>query len=327
MDNIRLLLRYAIPGWLAHVFYLTYESLRCTLKIIGSGCMLQDISVNIEPVDLLVLLTIANAVLLGAGIPIGFVIYQTYQAMFHRLNLGTLFGRNRIFSATARLDRGAYVLQHLTASTRRAIAKEIGLVRSNADHSDPSLVGHVVRERRIWRLPGLLGFRVYEWTHERYVLPGTPAVDAMADHSHSAEGCPEALRSQILMNWATATYVWFRVVTRVGLDLVESRAAGLSDVFHSLGAARIAVLTSWLVVLAVAVRSGRLQRSEGEAVALGSAFILGLVAIWIFNLARTSTHYSLMDLYRNFITAYAEGVFAEGPLLPPLERARRPDAV
>ncbi len=67
-----------------------------------------------RPLDVLVLLTIAGI----ADIPVGYVIYQAYQAQFHRFHVGWL-----PLETAPHVDRGYAALRLLPFETRLAIAR------------------------------------------------------------------------------------------------------------------------------------------------------------------------------------------------------------
>jgi len=216
MDAARQLLRYSIPG---SVFILALVLMQAALNL-AQGDRVRDVSASVSSG-----ITLATA---AASLPIGFLVYQIY------------FGRYRAFAlwVAARTDRGAVVLGHLTCGQRLTLHHDTG---QRFDCRTGT------RTRR-----GLL-LSVRPLRLDRRWLEGPCTTnDWCSCHLTRPRYGDQSPRQAYRTKWAINWQVVMSLLDLYGNDpryaAVKREYTSLSDLYHSLGASRAALvlaLAAW----------------------------------------------------------------------------------
>lgn len=239
MDSARQILRFSIPGsiFLLHgaVCYLVYRRFQ-GVSFVDASSTIQD--------------NVAAVIAVAATIPVGFLVYQLYYFNYGPLlrpfllpwDCKLLPWRGKL----VRKDRGGTILLELDESQ----LKDIEDIFECEIDRDP--IHQVVPEGKslLQKLMKRSG-----------VLVVSDAIDAQATDN-------KTLRRLYEDRW----YVHWDAL-RSTMDLaaytgehVKSEYTSLSDIYHSLGAARTAVLTAWVGIVAIAVsHMGRIGEAPIEA--------------------------------------------------------------
>jgi hypothetical protein len=262
VDTARQILRFSIPGsiFLLHgsVCYLVYRRLQGTAFIDSSTLVKENVGALV-------------AVL--ATIPIGFVIYQAYYFSYEpalRILSPRWGGR------LVRADRGWQILKTLDPHQVKTLEQGFGC---QIDRREP----HVM-------VPPVKHWYFHPWkalAHRTGMLEISPRYQSISSRKDRQEAFEE---------------VWYRNwdVLRCTLDIagsspkseeIKAEYTTLSDIYHSLGAARTAVSTAYLAVVTVALsHPGRIyEKPAVSAIGIVIAGILS-VGLWaIFHSARGRT--------------------------------------
>lgn len=259
MNTARQIIRFSIPGsiFLLHaaVCYLIYRRVQ-GVSFVTSSAPIQE--------------NLAAAIAIAATIPVGFIIYQLYYFTYEPvLRIWPLAWGGRF----VRRDRGWQILQTLDQQQLKALEGILGCVIDPEEpHSVVQRKGSVFHQ--LMHLSGVL-----EIDGPRKELPMDNKARQSA-YEHVWYTHWDALR-------ATVDIAGSYTVS----EQVKSEYTTLSDIYHSLGAARTAVLCAWFgVFLLAASHVGRLANSPGAALG-GFVLITGITVIiyLVFHVARGRT--------------------------------------
>lgn len=244
MDTARQILRFSIPGsiFLLHAFvcYLLFRRLQ--------GVSFIDASTPVQE-------NIAAALAVLATIPVGFVIYQFYYFSYKPVLRFWPWPWGGRF---VRMDRGGQILKTLDEDHLVTLEE---IFDCEIDRTDPHRV-----------VPGS-GSPIQKLMHAAGVL--------------EVDGKAKALQGK--QRQRTYENIWYTHwdVLRMAMDVaaapadserVKSEYTSLSDIYHSLGAARTAVTAAWLCVCVLAATHlGRIANDPWMAVA-GFALISTMTA-------------------------------------------------
>lgn len=242
MDSARQILRFSIPGSVfllyGTVCYLLYRRIQ-GVSFVEASSAIQD--------------NTAAVIAVAATIPVGFLIYQLYY-----FNYGPLLKPFLLLpwgGRFVRKDRGGQILLELDEDQLEGLEKVFKCTIAR----EPI---HSVVPKGRSRLQNLM--------HANGVLEVTGAIEALPMEDKQRQ---RAYENRWYTHWD---------VLRSAMDLaaytnehVKTEYTTLSDIYHSLGAARTAVVTAWIGVSALAVlHVGRIEDQPIEAV-LGLLVILG----------------------------------------------------
>ncbi len=252
MSSARQILRFSIPGsiFLLHgaVCYLLYRRIQ-GVPVVDASSVIQD--------------NVAGVIAVAATIPVGFLVYQLYYFNYGPLLHPFLLPwSGKLMPWPGRLvrkDRGGTILLKLEEDQLRKLEETFKCT------IDREPIHKVVSEE---------GSPIQKLMHRSGVLQVSDPIAAQATSD-------KELRQLYEDRW----YVHWDVL-RSTMDLaaytkehVKNEYTSLSDIYHSLGAARTAVLTAWLGITAVALsHRGRIAEAPVEAV-------VGLLAIFVLSFA------------------------------------------
>lgn len=201
MDASRQLIRWSIPGWLFTFIFvgLLLVTLRAAdaIQFQAMATSLQTNAANVNAV----------AILAAAGVPIGFVIYQTYHYLYGRVIPLVFF---------TSLDRGYEVLRRLPAGAYRVIKHDTNTTLLEADVTE------------IYRLPIL---RV--------------PINRLKPQFRNRNG-QHSFEINLQRNWEVVRYYLTRITLETKSDAIHHEFITLSDIYHSLGASRLAILLAYV---------------------------------------------------------------------------------
>jgi hypothetical protein len=103
-------------------------------------------------------------------------------------------------------------------------------------------------------------------------------------------------------NQTLAHFVWYLLLQKNKAEIVQKKAEGLADVFHSLGAARVALICAFVVYLLIELFTQ--VWSHAHFFALVANLLISITFFHIFTAARENTLVNLVLLQRDFITYY-----------------------
>lgn len=249
MDTGRQILRFSIPGsiFLLHgvVCYLLFRRIQ--------GVPFVEASTPIKE-------NIAAVIAVLATIPVGFLIYQFYYFTYEPvLRLWPLPWKGRL----VRRDRGGQILKRLDEDEIKALEK---IFRCTIDRKDPHSVvpsgGSPIQ--RLMHATGVL--EVSGTTGE---LP-VAAKERQLAYEDLWYTHWDALRSAMEV---ASTY-------EAGVH-IKSEYTALSDIYHSLGAARTAVLSAWIGTCVLSVSHiGRIQDDPEKT--LAGIFLISVLTFSIY---------------------------------------------
>ena len=255
MDTARQILRFSIPGsvFILHgvVCYLLYRRIQ--------GVSFVDASKPIQD-------NFAAVIAVVATIPTGFVIYQLYYFRYEPVvRMWLFFWDGRI----VRRDRGGQVLRTLDPAQLDKF-EEIFDREIDRNEIHKEVAGGDTLTEKAMQAMGLL----------------------------EIDGNAKALGKKARQDAYEASWYTHWDILRSAIDIaslqnerVRAEYTSLSDIYHSLGAARSAVTIAWLGVCLLALSHlGRVLDSPGLAI-LGLALISALsVVLWVvFYVARGRT--------------------------------------
>lgn len=146
------------------------------------------------------------AVFIAAGIPLGFVIYQFYYVW-----VGNVF-----FLYLVGVDRGYLILSKLPKKALKKIGEEI----HEEIHKEIKTTKEMVVEKEI--------LRIIRWR-------------LLKSDFRNLEGINQ-YRKYFRKNWEINRYLLNRITLHTGSTTVHKEFINLSDIYHSLGASRVALI-------------------------------------------------------------------------------------
>jgi hypothetical protein len=223
MDAARQVLRYSIPG---SIFLLDLIVCHFVLRAFQGESLGQALAPIRDNVGAVVAIV--------STIPIGFVVYQCYFLSYTptlRLYPFPWCGR------LVRFDRGWQILSALSPEQRSFLGQ---LFDGEIVPAGPCVfVGEGDRERS-WLLRAEQKLRLLELTGEITQLPNKPERRA-------------AFEEQWHFNWNVVKATVEIAGSNPDESQIKTEYTSLSDIYHSLGATKTAVLLGWLIVTAVGV--------------------------------------------------------------------------
>ena len=259
MNTARQILRFSIPGSLfllhAAVCYLLYRRLQ--------GVPFVDASIPVQE-------NLAAVLAVAATIPVGFVVYQIYYFSYGpilRLWPRPWGGR------FVRRDRGGEILNTLAPRQIATLENVLGCkINREAPHalapSGPSLHQRLMHWSHILEIAG---------TYKTLPMEGGTRQLKYESSWHT--------------HWDSLRATLDIAGSYADCEQIKTEYTTLSDIYHSLGAAGIAVLSAWITVsLLSATHIGRIFESPAEALA-GFALISTITAAvyLVFYVARGRT--------------------------------------
>lgn len=197
MDAARQVVRWSIPGW---VFLFSAASLQLATSLYWAGSPQALFGSGFSSMITPALI----ALVVASGIPLGFLIYQTYYFVYG--NVFPLGVVNR--------DRGAEVLQGLPEPLQEELAR---LAKCKLDFSE--MCEHAI-------IPVL-----------RY-----PIIRLKAEH-RSRRG-KKIYRDRLQSNWEAVRFLLHVICLKNESSEIRSEVTTLADIYHSIGASRIAIVLS-----------------------------------------------------------------------------------
>jgi hypothetical protein len=222
MNTARQVVRWTIPGavffLMLGIFQLATSFLDGrSLAFLVRGGLLQEIQV----VDALLLVV--------AGLPVGFLIYQIYH-----LQYGSIARPGHIVSR----DRGAEVLSSLPDDAVRQLVERAGLLWAVAEQP---------LEVRRCLLGNESGFGTYDPTRQMASRQLRSLVLRLEPKSLRTKAGRKAYRFRQRTNWHLVLLLMDIASMERGFTQIRDEYTGTSDIFHSLGATRAAVLMAYTV--------------------------------------------------------------------------------
>ncbi|HCM74983.1 MAG TPA: hypothetical protein DIS90_01280 [Cytophagales bacterium] len=186
------------------------------------------------------------AILAASGIPLGFIIYQIY---FY------LYGNVLPFHFV-NLDRGFSVLSNLPPSIQKQITKDIGVSLQDSEMTEE------------FRLPLL-----------RTIL------NRLKKQYRNRNGKIE-YEEKLRVNWEIIRYYLIHISIHDKSTDVHREFTSLSDIFHSLGASRVAIFLSYMVctayiVIKALIDANSIWAKNPQSTLLGIIFIT--IIFWVIN--------------------------------------------
>ena len=219
---------------------------------------------------------IETAAVLGAlGIPLGYLIYQLYYFSY---------GNVWIPFDISSLDRGLLVLSGLPPRTIARIRRETGSTSKLAVMTEP------------------LNFPLFEFPFYR-----------LKKKHRNKEGRRE-YEANLSTNWEILRYYLTHIGVAVGTPDVGKEFATLSDIYHSLGASRMALFIAWLTTfsyiplkLLLDPKSDWRETFLGTLAGLASVTIIAFAAHRVLSRTRTKAFASSIAFLRQAIHSYFSG--------------------
>jgi hypothetical protein len=214
-------------------------------------------------------------VLIGATIPIGFLLYQVYHVFLEE-------AVSWLPPFAVPLDRGRQILQQLDGAQRRRIREQSGI-----SHIDDSLLasGRI----RPWRLKDVLG--------------------AKEVPSHLAGASPRQVYAYIRhQNWRAVKWALFNELPEDRSALIRREYTGFADIYHSIGASRMAVMCGYcgLALYDLAVHTPSFANWPRLLLTLAAWVITCSVTFAVLTYARRHTLVSIQDLVTDSLRAYVQ---------------------
>jgi hypothetical protein len=221
MDTARQVLRFSIPGAVlllnGIVGFLIMRRLQGVPYSESLGLMRQNF---------------ATLVGVLAVVPVGYLTYQVYHAVYGPTVRPPLRRWNGRY---VRLDRGSQVLHHLGDPRRRALELLFGVT---LDFSKPH--GRVRTPKHRLRHP-------YKWAASRVKM-----LELTSEwHAIPTAEREQQYRERWYANWDVLRAVLDIAGANPSTAQVKSEYVALSDLYHSLGATRVAVTFSWFGTVAI----------------------------------------------------------------------------
>jgi hypothetical protein len=195
MDAARQVVRWSIPGW---IFILMIASLEM-LTLLAQGKSLQSIVTSTSLHDLS---PAAVALIVTAGIPLGFVMYQVYYSMYGRVLFFHLVNR----------DRGGEIVACLPEAVREKL-----LI---ADDCKADLEG----------------------MYDEVDFPPMPHPLRRLKREFRNEIGRKRYQSKVQGNWDIVRFWLNYLCIKHEAEPVKHEVTNLADIYHGIGAARVALL-------------------------------------------------------------------------------------
>jgi hypothetical protein len=197
MDTARQVIRWSIPGWILILAIACLE----VLTLLAQGQSLQSIAMS---TSLHELSAAAVALVITAGIPIGFILYQVYYSMYGKVLLFNLVNR----------DRGAEILESLPEHVRMKLLivgdRSADLEKMYEEIGTFIMPNPLRRLQRQYR--GKKGRRRYE--------------------------------SKVQANWDVVRFWLSYLCIRHDTEPVKQEVTNLADIYHAIGATRTALFAA-----------------------------------------------------------------------------------
>lgn len=258
MDTARQILRFSIPGsiFLLHgvACYLIYRQIQGVPFVESSGLIRENI---------------AAVVAVLASIPVGFLIYQLYYFTYEPvLRIWPLPWRGRL----VRRDRGGQILQTL-APDQIATLEKILQCKIDMGTQHAVVPNSWVPHKKLMHATGVL-----EITGNTKELKGSKERQLAYENLWYTHW--DALHSAVDI---AASYE--------DGEHVKTEYTTLSDIYHSLGATRTAVVTAWIAITVLSLSHvGRLADAPWEALGgLAAIFAMTLGIYAVLHVARGRT--------------------------------------
>lgn len=209
LDAARQAIRWSIPGWLLCLFVLGFliVDLMFSNQAFLEPNTLPSNTFRLVSSLLQPYILVAIGV---AGMAIGFLLYQLYYAMYWRAPF---------FLREWPRDKGFWILRGVDTDYQRLFQEPPPFTTHfYDDEDDREPFRFAVRWRAFWANP-------FDWNNWLELL-GFTTRDA-------------AFRYR--QNWWLEESLWYRIILDNGADFLETRATFMADVYHSLGAAFIAL--------------------------------------------------------------------------------------
>lgn len=274
LDAARQAIRWSIPGWLLCLFVLGF----LIIDMIFSGQAFLE--PNTEPSNTFLLVSglLTPHILLAtgvAGMPIGFLLYQLYYAMYWRAPL---------FLREWPRDKGFWILRGIDTDYQR-LFQEPPPFRTSFydDEDDREPFRFTVRWRAFWANP----------------LDRNSFLELLGLTTRDA-----AFRYR--QNWWLEESLWYRIILDNDAGLLETRATFMADVYHSLGAAFIALWAGVVMYVGLFFHTGGLSSRPLPSWIIGATLILILVLLlsWVLRSTRRTTRWNLLTLKRHGILSF-----------------------
>jgi len=274
MDTARQVIRWSIPGWV----FLFMLALLQILTWLGEG----------RPVGSIIEIGIpfitpgAVAMVVTAGVPLGFILYQVYYSWYGAVLPFCFVNR----------DRGAEILLALPQSVRDMLASIEGQALDLEDMSD--CIGPY--------------FMPYPFRRLKSEYRNTAGKTRFAEKVHH--------------NWDLIRFWLHRICFINKTELLRSEVITLSDIYHAVGAARAALFLACLAHLLVNtfVLQTNLLALWRLAAAVIAPYGLAFWLFRVFERTRSSALNSLLSIltlaFKTFPARSAEGTI---PAMVPME--------
>lgn len=208
MDSARQVIRWSMPGWVL-LFGIT------VFQFIQNICVYRSVVDAMEHSALTRLTPGAAAVVIGAGVPLGFLIFQLY---YHAYDKWMPF-------SLAPEDRGGVIIRSLPLNARTKLEEyepEIDITE---------MCSQVENKLVIY----LLG-------------PGLPRLkpEYRDSREHRREN-KERYRKNRQVNFEAIRFYLALISTELESDNFKNEYTTLSDIYHAIGASRVALILSFLI--------------------------------------------------------------------------------
>ncbi len=285
MDSARQVIRWSMPGWL-FLFWLT------DFQIIQNVCVFGSVGVALEHSALSQLSAGAAAVLIGSGVPLGFLIYQLYyHAYDHWMPL-----------SLAPQDRGGDILRSLPG------------VPDKLKTYEPKLdIEEMCEESNIRLLSVIFG----------------PKLRRLKPDFRNGAG-KERFRENRLINFEVIRFYFAAICADLKDDSFRQEYTCLSDIYNAIGASRTALICAFVLYLFYnflsPIHRSDLFAAHGLPLLInGSVFLLALKVV---QSRRTRTGIACQAILSHTTNWYAQGkkdiVEAKDSPPPPRRRASAP---
>ena len=261
MNPARQVIRWSIPGWLffLSVFVLQAQTLlveRRDLAMPFQGQFSDGFSPG------------AIALLVAAGVPLGFIFYQVYYSLYGSVLPFHLVNR----------DRGADVLIALPIATREKLSRSL---RDSID---------------------------LEEMYERVYTPILQYPLRRLSRPYRNKDGRERYEKKLQRNWDLVRFHLHRICSKADSWELKAEVTSLCDIYHGIGASRTTIFlacgTHFLYNL-FAKAEDLVVEPTGTAVAIIGAYPLAFVVFRLLERTRTHTLTSLLSLLRHMFLWYS----------------------
>lgn len=211
MDSARQVIRWSMPGWV-FLFWLG------VFQIIQNVCVFGSFSAALEHSALSQLSTGAAAIVIGAGVPLGFLIYQLY---YHAYDQWMPF-------SLAPQDRGADIIRRLPSE-----------VQTKLSAYEPTLdFNEMCESSTIALLPLIFG-------------PDLPRLKAQFRNRAGKK----SYRKNRQVNFEVVRFYLAVISTELKSEGFRQEYTTLSDIYNAIGASRMAIICSFVLYLSYNILS------------------------------------------------------------------------